>query len=436
MSLDFLRGFAIWMMIVFHVFMYSWSGIDNLTDADYVLKLSPLLLILAFVLIQLGTWAGLFILISMCVNVIAMKHRIDDGTSLKKVRNKQIFTGSLVLLLGYLIEMTISYSGFIGKSLIQRKIVWSGLHYGLLAWKALNVIGLCVIISSILLYELYKDNGHLQIRRNITILAALTLIVLILTPILDWVIRSYIYSWWSTDDSSTQFKWPPQSFAELILRMLLVALNGYMQPLFPYLSTAFIGTMFGMVLSQDNPNMKFPRYGMLTGVFCIILGIVLILLGINAETPINFRQEVPWFLIALGGQIFAVSFFLWIVEFKGHINSFKYLSTFWRRWGMMALSIYCLQIIDYPLKILVYLISGEKAHVKESLSFEWSLFMVILTIIWFDLILRIWARYDFKYSFEWIIVQLTTKSRGMKSKRTQVKAVIHDVEPIIYVNKK
>lgn len=57
LSLDFLRGFAIWMMIVFHVFMYSWSGIDNLTDADYVLDLPPLLLVLAFVLIQLGTWA-------------------------------------------------------------------------------------------------------------------------------------------------------------------------------------------------------------------------------------------------------------------------------------------------------------------------------------------------------------------------------------------
>ena len=256
--------------------------------------------------------------------------------------------------------------------------------------------------------------------------------VLILTPVISLAIKSYIYPWWSTDSHSDQFSWPPESFGELILRLVLIAINGYMQPLFPFLSTAFIGTIFGIMISQDNPNRKFPVYAMLSGIFCIILGIVLILLGIDSQPPINFRQEVPWFLIGLGGQIWAVAFLLWIVEFKGHVKSFKYFSRFWRRWGMMALTIYCLQIIDFPLKYIVYLVTGEEAHIRESLSLRWSLYMIILTILWIDFLLRIWARYDFKYSFEWIIIQLTTRSQGIKSSRTQVKAVVQDVEPIVF----
>jgi hypothetical protein len=348
------------------------------------------------------------------------------------MRNKQIFTGSLILLLGYLTESILSYNGFIGYSLENGNLAWYGLHHGLLTWKALNVIGLCVIISSIVLYELYKDGGHLKVSRNIIVLSLLAVAVLVLTPLIGDLIRAYIYPWWSTDDTSMQYRWPPSSLGELALRLILIALNGYMEPLFPFLSTAFVGMIFGIVLSQENPDPKFPRYAMISGFVAIFAGIGLVMLGLNDQPPINFRQEVPWFLISLGGQICSLSLLLWIVEFKGHVRSFKWFSTFWRRWGMMALSIYCLQIIDFPLKIFIYLMTDQTAYVRESLSFSWSLIMTLLTILWIDLILRVWAKFDFKYSFEWIIVRLTTKAEGIKSSRTQVDEVVYKVEPMVY----
>ena len=430
LSLDFLRGFAIWMMVVFHVFEYSWSGMDNIKDPNYVLHLSPLMVIVAIIVIQLAMWAGLFILISCCVNVISMQHRIDEGSSLRDLRNRQIYTGFLVLILGYLTESIISYNGFIGYSLSQGKADPGGFYHGLLTWKALQIIGLSIMVSSVVVYELYKDNGHLKVKRNISVLACLAVAVLILTPVINWTIRHTVYSWWSPSDVKTQFDWPPQSFGELLLRLFLVAVNGYMEPIFPFLTTAFIGVIFGIVLSQENPDMEFPVYAMLTGFLTTIFGIVLILLGVDSKTPINFRTEIPWFMISLGGQIFSVALLLYIVEFHGHVESFTKFTTFWRRWGMMALSIYCLQIIDFIPKIIVYVITGERAHKRGGLDIAWTFLMIAITIIWFEVLLRIWSKRDFKYSLEWIIVNLTTRAHGFKTSRMQVKSVVYDIEPM------
>ena len=72
-----------------------------------------------------------------------------------------------------------------------------------------------------------------------------------------------------------------------------------------------------------------------------------------------------------------LSFFLWFVEFRGNVEIFKRLSAPWRLWGMMALTIYCWQLVDIPMRYLFTFISGHDATrpamLEKELVFKWKI---------------------------------------------------------------
>lgn len=428
LTLDFLRGFAIYMMIILHVIQHSWGGIDSLQDLDFVLSLPLYYLVPVMFLAYLSSWAGLFLLISMSVNVIAVERRLNRGVALETMRNKQVWTGVLILIIAYFTEAVTAYSGFLGSSFRNKAWNPQKLSNGLFNWETLNAIGASIIITSLVVYYLYRNGGQEKTSRNVRVLSILAAICLLLTPVIGWLINRFVYPWWLSDIDN-QFRWPA-GFLDVITRMILIPFNGNIEPLFPFLTTAFIGTIFGIYLSQEKPPHHLPVWGIILGLFFIISAVFLVLVGVDLTPSLGHRPDIPWYLIGLGGQIISLSVLLWIVEFKGYVNKFKQYTIFWRRWGMLALTIYCWQIIDIPLRYLVYFLTNWPAHLSNQLTVEQTLVMIVLTLAWWDLLLRLWSRIDFKYSYEWTVVWLMTQSLGIRSARMKVEEVIHKVTPM------
>jgi uncharacterized membrane protein len=431
LTLDFLRGFAIWMMIIFHTFQNSWDDLQQINTVDYYLTLPFYYLIPLFLLAYLSSWAGLFLIISTTVNVISTHRKIEKGIPLSRIRRRQVQTGVLLLILAYLAESLTVYTGFIGYAFHSGSFSDYGLIRGFMDWRTLHIISFSLITTSIYLSMLYRQDGYLKLKRNLLVTAILALCFVILTPVIEQVIQQHIYSWWAEGDPEQQYI-IPSSLSAFALKFFLIAINGHLEPIFPFFASALIGVMFGMVLSQDQPPKTFPRYAMAGGVAVLLSSLMLFAFGNGLQPPFLFHRNTAWFLMGLGGQICSLALLLWLVEFRGNTDWFKNRTTFWRRWGMSALTIYCLQTLDIPLRLLLHLITGLDSHVKGGLSFEYTVLLSILTFLWWDLILRIWAEFDYKFSLEWIMVHITSRTSAGTTRRTDLREVVYDVEPIEY----
>ncbi|MCG3227625.1 MAG: hypothetical protein H7645_11965, partial [Candidatus Heimdallarchaeota archaeon] len=141
-SLDFMRGAAIWMMVFFHAstHMYDYTWVADQFENIYTFPIPVLIFLL--ILIALGGWATFFILISASVNSFSMTKRAMKGADIRVVLYKQLFTGFGILFIGWLIESFIGMHGYLGYAI--RDGDWTNLYP---AWKALFVMKALQIIG-------------------------------------------------------------------------------------------------------------------------------------------------------------------------------------------------------------------------------------------------------------------------------------------------
>ncbi|MHA2256052.1 MAG: hypothetical protein ACXAAM_08275 [Candidatus Heimdallarchaeaceae archaeon] len=150
-TLDFLRGVAIWLMIFFHasthLYDYSWFA-DN-PENLYTLPIPLIMLLL--LLIALGSWATFFILISASVNSFSMTRRAVQGKDVRLSLYKQLFSGVGILFIGWFTESFIGMQGYLGYAI--RDGDWTNLYpiwNALFVMKALQIIGWSLIINSVI----------------------------------------------------------------------------------------------------------------------------------------------------------------------------------------------------------------------------------------------------------------------------------------------
>ncbi|HMF30395.1 MAG TPA: heparan-alpha-glucosaminide N-acetyltransferase domain-containing protein, partial [Candidatus Lokiarchaeia archaeon] len=106
-SIDFLRGFAIFMMIALHT-------IQDSLDSSLINNIGTLPLISGVALILLnfmGGLAGFFLLVSAIGNMISMQRHLQAGKPVKELAVRQIVGGLILLLFACLTEGIIGYKG-------------------------------------------------------------------------------------------------------------------------------------------------------------------------------------------------------------------------------------------------------------------------------------------------------------------------------------
>ncbi|MHA1198015.1 MAG: hypothetical protein ACTSQF_01475 [Candidatus Heimdallarchaeaceae archaeon] len=437
-TLDILRGIAIFGMILVHVsyklFDASWL-MDSINSGN--LDFGVFTWILVVILGYLGTWHGFFLFISATVNSLVFARKIRAGVNPKKLLQKNIFSGTIIVVIGYFIE-GFGYWGYFGTSFRDwavtgnfaesfssfRPFVAEGFFI-----QTLQIIGLAIIINGIILYFLLKDKGYEKTVRNSIVYGVLTVCILFITPFLNDLIENTMIPNWPDINSIGAYK----SFGVWLLTMLC----GPKFPLFPFLASAFIGSLIGVFLSNPKPKKKMLWNFIIAGVGLIIVGGIFVVIGfvrpdlsqiyhIFMFTSIENPPAVGFYMVRLGGQIILLMILLSQIEFKGKGEKFanRFVWKFFRRWGTFSLTIYSLHILELLPRFILTLVSRPTTginlmehYVIPKELFWVIIFIVIYVLMFYELVIQIFIQVKMKGSMEWFFVKLQGLFSKVKSNK-------------------
>jgi hypothetical protein len=429
-SLDFLRGISIFAMTAFHAFENIIITDDGGID-PYEMQSDPVIVLLASTVLIFGYWRPFFLLISASVHMYSMEKSIRKGKKRIEVLKKQLFLGFLIYMIGLLRESVFSSYGFLGVSYNNKS--WTiGALKNVFVFETLNMIGISIILSSLVHFFLTRNNGVNKTKRNLIIYGILAAFFIIMRPIVKMQVDLYFGAEFSTVQTDVS------SFGDGILRLFWVMLAGAPEPIFPFLGTCFVGCMIGIYIAQEKPSKDVVRYGYISGFLLVVAGCILLILS---DEPFSFIFSIlppPLYLFHLGMQIIIMFFALSIVEFNPKIPvKFVTRTTFLRRWGILSLTVYFFQIIDIFIRELLYGITGMPFNELNKVRAEWAFLMVIIAILFWEIILRVWEKMKYKGSLEFLISKVGALfgKKPDAADPLSVRGILYEeLEPISYTD--
>ena len=442
-TLDFLRGIAIFGMTLFHILFKMYDVESFMANQEEILNFPIILLIFMGLFAYFGSWYGFFLFISSVVNSFVFTRKVKTGSFPAKLLIKQTLTGIMLILLSYFIEGILGYYGDLGYAI--KEMTWTNFKYFKIEalWiQTLQIIGFCLIINGILLFMLLRNEGYKKTVRNVSIFAFLTLIVLIFSAFIpNWIASS---NW---QYSSIEPGWPDISFVyqnRSFRTWLLTIVNGPKQPLVPYLASSFMGTLIGMLLASPKPLKRMLVLFSAIGLLMIAIGVVLIVVG----QPFTFLEQPPalsTYLLRLGGQICLLMSLFAIVEYRGKGEKFanRRLVKYFRRWSILSLTIYSLHVLEllprWILSLILKKIPGFNFLNEGIISRgqeHWMFLAIIYVLLFYELVVRLFLHFNMKGSFEWILVKFLSLSKSVKSSKIVSDLIGDKIEWIDYSESK
>lgn len=440
-SLDFQRGLAIWLMVLFHAMEHAYSYRTVTEGPVGTLDQSPAVVLLGVVFGYFASWNSYFLLISATVNTLAMTRNAARGRDPRRILSKQLLTGASLVIVGIFVNGFL-YDGYLGTAL--RTGDWHNVRpmtNALFIMYTLRMIGWSMIVGGAVHYLLVVRGGHRRVRRNITVYLLLALLVIVLSPAvhawidgLSWQVPSTPPVEYALGDHSG---WPSvyvQAANASLRTWFLSLLAGDLEPLFPFLATWFVGAAMGLALLGAADRRKLLTVGGPAAAAILLLGIVFTVRG-----PViigNTRPATGKYLLLLGGQLSAMLLLLWLVEFRGNPARFanRRLVRALRLWGMASLTIWSLEIFELLPRALFGLVynalSPQKVNVlhhgflgkgQEPVAVLYGFVVVVA----FHGLVVAWSRIDFKYSFEWFVIRIASLGAGSVSRRLNVDALMN-----------
>jgi len=440
-TLDGCRGVAIFLMTFFHSLYHVVNYEAIAEDPNRLLAYPKLLLGTLGFFLYLGTWNTFFLLISCVVNTYIMARNAARGADLKILLWKRLVTGIVLLVLDQLIE-GFGYWGYVGEGI--RTGLWNQtgkIWHPFFMIQTLEMIAWGIIFTSIINYFLLRRQGQTKRRRNLRIYLILTIIILLLTPFVQRAVDGLP---WSIPQGLTEnpdlFETPGWPDPQVQINnpsfqtWAFVILAGDFEPLFPCLSTAFVGAILGLFLADPRFSRKFFRFGFIAAGGSVATGAVLLAAGMPFSA--FHRPALTNHLIQLGGQLFAVLLPLRLVEFRGRAQKAanSRFIRFMRRWALVALTVYALEIFDVFPEWTLNLFLGKATGLNffhRIFSFDQiplALLVAIYSVIWYYLLLLLWGKINYKGSFEWLLIQIQGLVSGQKSDRLNTELMLKHIE--------
>lgn len=440
-SLDFQRGLAIWLMVLFHAMEHAYEYRTVTEGPVGTLDQPSTVVLIGAVLGYFASWNSYFLLISATVNTLAMTRNAARGKAPGRILSKQLLTGASLVCIGILVNGFL-YDGYLGTAI--RTGDWLSVRpmtNGVFAMYTLRMIGWSTIVGGSVHYLLMLRGGHRRVRRNILIYLLLALLVIVLSPVvhawvdgMPWQVPASPPAEYALGDHSG---WPSvhvQAANASVRTWFFSLLAGDLEPLFPYLATWFVGAAIGLALLGAADRKRLLTVGGPAAGAILLLGIVVAAQG--SWTIGNTRPGTGKYLLLLGGQLAAMLLLLWLVEFRGNPARFanrRFVRAL-RLWGMASLTIWSLEIfglLPRTLFGLVYnAISSQKVNVlhhgflgkgQEPLAVVYGLVVVVS----FHGLVVAWSKIDFKYSFEWFVIRIASVGSGTVSRRLDVDSMMN-----------
>jgi hypothetical protein len=447
-SIDFLRGLAIFIMLVLHM-IGDYLDIDTLL-AD--INNLPLMNIVALIVLPfLGGLAGLFLIASSISNMVSMQRNLKRGKTVGSIVIKQIIGGIVLLLFAMITEGLTGYHGSLGQFILNLNNPPRTFNIGIAmtqwaTFETIHTIAWCVIINGIIQGLVSIRGWWKKPKRQMLTYVILIIIVLVSTKFVWSGIYNGLkgdngigFPWGSYADGSVMH-WPSLRTAGIRAVLVGIFVNPFaapMEPIFPYLAISFMGSIIGIAISQPKKALfkGFTKTVLLTGFAMFITGavgtvieLVNVMNNIGFEGGITFYRFISfhrhWFpdafdtgtaelypyspyissfawlwqtLVTNGFSIMLTMIILYLVEFRGRGSYFAKKTGYIRRYGIIAFSNYNNQWI-YFIPILIL----GKVGLSNMLWGETFLAMLI-TFALYTVVLYLWGLVNYKFSFEWLM---------------------------------
>jgi hypothetical protein len=319
-SIDFLRGLAIFLMIWVHTFQ-RWVFREPLYSHMGEYSLFAIIFLMA--ILWLGSWCGLFLMVSATGNMLSMQNGLERGTTIGSTVFKQVMGGTLLLLAGIISETVLGYNAYLGNLVFGTNnwvlMLWRGTHF-----ETIQAVAWCVILNGITHGLLSMKGGWKKINRNIKIYFVLILLIVIFTPSVwkfaQTIVPGYPYAtrdnlwgyifgrFFQIEHLDVQYGilgYDP--FGYIVKLFFLSPLAGQVEPIFPFLAVSYIGSIMGLFLLRKQKEMDgFNEYDVKS----------------MKKAPLWMRRAIRllWFVALLGFITFGV---LWQFSVTG--DHFKFL---------------------------------------------------------------------------------------------------------------
>ncbi|MBN2156795.1 MAG: hypothetical protein JW776_12200 [Candidatus Lokiarchaeota archaeon] len=428
-TLDVLRGIAIFVVILSHVFIYvvGYSILNPQTG-------SLIVLIFLAPLIFLGKWKGFFLMISAASQIYSMNKDIRNENNAFIVFLKQILNASLLLVVAYFFKVFLlpgaTLYQYIFYSIWDPSSRLSSLQFS----DTLESIALCRIINAVIYYLITLGKGIKKPYRNIAIFGILGFLSIVLTPVVVQLVFN------QTGLTPLNIRTTiPNTWEERLYLIFMGNLIGWQQPLFPFISSAFFGAIYGIIFTQETlPEKKFIHTAFLTSLGFVIGGLGL--LPFTEDIIADFWTHIhePWMLfVNLGIQSMCFLFFMRLIEFNPNNAKIVRRLRFFRRFGMLSLSIFCLELVDlFPRWVFSKLFDQD--FVTGTTTNIGLLFaLVVFTLAFWSVIIRLWEFARFYGSLEWFLrmfMCLLFNKKPNFNDPLNSRQILYEVEPILLLS--
>jgi len=428
-TLDFLRGLAILMVVGFHSIERAlpidfWDNFISIAPKWQYYLFGPFLLLMS--------WRGFFILISAIVYIYTFEAKVRLSDKPGILLKENIMKGTILFLFGCIINIFLAPDATVGSFLLTGQWQPEEFIFKLNKSNAIQMIALGLIVFSFIHFLLTRNKGYEKISRNILIYAFLAILIIIFAQILNQILFSN-YGITRDEIINMETNSPDQFFTSIFLANIV----GNDQPLFPYLSVTFLGCIIGIILSQDGWSNKKKLFKIfLLGTICVIVGLLDWIFITESEPLETFMIAPRWFLILNTGlQLFLIIISLYFFDYsKNTQKKLKRIKNvrFLRRAGLVSLTLFSTQFLDFIPRLLLTKITGEDYLSLGNLTTLYQSFLLLGTVIlYWALLLRLWEFGKFYGTFDWFMahaLSLFSKKKINWHDPLKIKQNLYEIE--------
>ena len=440
LTLDFLRGMAIFLMCIFHVFVNS----SRLMDVDDPFTNIALIIIFLFIFI-FAHFRGFFILISGTVNIYSMTKRIKKGADPMKLWRKQLGVGLFLVIFGHVKDTFINQWGifreyYLAGGFAADNFDWAGQWEKM--WQlgytseAIQSIGWCLLLTSTIYLIILKFNDVNDLKKNAIIMGFLALIFIYAAESIQLAFSDLVgYPIYGGSDPWNVEK----QGIDYLTYYFIYDLAGAQAPIFPMMAYSLFGAIFGIYLNKQDLTRKFLKNGTRIGIGLMIMGsmdfIIRMFFQDSFEFDPNFQVHPSWFvLLAIGIQILLMMLCFKIFEFNKNKTpeQIKKQTLFIRRWGFLSLTIYAFQILEFiPRAILASVFPSSQLGQWSESPIGWVLLFMVMNILMWEGIIRLAEKIKMKGTLEWVLLYFNNRKKALDEEDPlNLEENVYKVEPV------
>ena len=421
---DFLRGIAIFFVIIFHAMTFNiFGGTQEALDAA-----GTLVTIISYPIGIVGSWAAIFVFLSSIANTAAVHGQLLKGTKPIKVLIGAIIPNLAIISINYIFMTLFTHYRVVGDqkfySIINgtlELLEYPGFNPRILLFNSsLIMIGFGAIISNILLIIFRKQLMDSTSNKIFWIFMGIGILIIALTPLLDWIFQIH------ATPSRIDTYWEEGKHAAAYFVSVFI---GPRHSIFPYAAYGPFGAVFGVMILRNVDKKKFMTFGYLFGSVFALTGVLLwIPLGIPGLNDPKYQPNL--YVLDIGLLFCLITAFTILFEFRDHKSRVKIAqkTIFVRRYSMATLTIFVFEnLTSTGIAQLFNVLFGSffPAGIVSNKIFGFTIYLPIVFFLW-HFILKAWEKVNFKGSVEWLTNEIVGRLRGRRSDKLNVQRILYN----------